>query len=245
MTEGKFVSYLRVSTDQQGRSGLGLEGQRKAVADYLNGGRWKLVTEFVEVESGRKSDRPELTKALSACRLHGAMLVVAKLDRLARNAHFLLGLRDAGVEFVACDMPSANRLTVGIMAMVAEEEARMISDRTKSALAAAKARGTRLGRAGRRNLTTGARKIGASRSARRRIGNADQRAIDLRPTIESLRENGKWSLAEIAVELNALRIPAPRGGAWQPTQVARILRRAETIDARDAQRRAHKPAESR
>ena len=138
MAEGKWVSYLRVSTDRQGRSGLGLEGQRAAVADFLNGGEWQLAREFVEVESGKRSDRPILADALKACRLYGAKLIIAKIDRLSRDAHFLLGLEKAGVHFVAADMPNANRLTVGIMAMIAEEERRMISRRTKEALAAAK-----------------------------------------------------------------------------------------------------------
>ena len=136
-----FVSYLRVSTTKQGASGLGLEAQRKAVADYLNGGDWTLLGEYVEVESGRKNDRPELLKALEHCRLTGAKLVIAKLDRLSRNAHFLIGLQEAGVPFVAADMPNANELTVGIMALVAREERKAISSRTKAALAAAKERG--------------------------------------------------------------------------------------------------------
>src|SRR5215208_2042297 len=140
MAEGRFIAYHRVSTAQQGRSGLGLEAQRQAVADYLNGGRWELLREFTEVESGKRADRPELAKALAACRVHRATLVIAKLDRLSRNAGFLMNLRDAGVEFVCADMPAANRLTVGIMAVVAEAEAEMISARTKAALAAAKAR---------------------------------------------------------------------------------------------------------
>src|SRR5262245_1440145 len=145
MAEGKFIAYYRVSTKRQGRSGLGLEAQRKAVEDYLNGGRWQLVKEFTEVESGKRTDRPELAKAFAACRAYGAKLVIAKLDRLSRNAHFLLGLEKAGVDFVAADMPSINRLTAGIMALVAEEEGRAISKRTKDALAAAKRRGTKLG----------------------------------------------------------------------------------------------------
>src|SRR5450432_721998 len=145
MAEGKFVSYLRVWTARQGKSGLGMEAQRKAVDDFLNGGHWQVIKEFVEVESGKKADRPELAKAFQACRLFGARLVIAKLDRLSRDAHFLLGLEKAGVDFVAADMPQANRLTVGIMAMVAEEERRMISRRTKDALQAAKRRGVKLG----------------------------------------------------------------------------------------------------
>src|SRR5579883_1614962 len=142
---GKWIAYYRVSTDKQGKSGLGLEAQRAAVKTYLNGGDWKLVREFTEIESGKRSDRPQLQAALDACRMFGAKLVIAKLDRLSRDAHFLLGLEKAGVDFVAADMPNANRLTVGIMAMVAEEERRMISKRTKDALAAAKRRGVKLG----------------------------------------------------------------------------------------------------
>ena len=126
-----------------GKSGLGLEAQCDAVRTYLNGGQWSLAAEFTEVESGKKEDRPELAKALPACRVYGAKLVIAKLDRLSLDAHFLLGLEKAGVDFVAADMPHANRLTVGIMAMVADEERRMISQRTKAALAAAKKRGVK------------------------------------------------------------------------------------------------------
>jgi DNA invertase Pin-like site-specific DNA recombinase len=121
-----------------GKSGLGLAAQREAVKSFLDGGNWTFAAEFTEVESGKRSDRPELAKALHACRVYGARLVIAKLDRLSRDAHFLLGLEKAGVDFVAADMPMANRLTVGIMAMVADDERRMISVRTKAALAAAK-----------------------------------------------------------------------------------------------------------
>ena len=143
---GKFVSYLRVSTKRQGESGLGLEAQRNAVTAFLNGGRWKLVEEHVEVESGKHDhNRPALHKALEACKVYGATLVIAKLDRLSRDAHFLLGLQKAGVKFVAADMPEANEMVVGMMALVAQAERRMISERTKAALQAAKARGKRLG----------------------------------------------------------------------------------------------------
>ena len=144
--DSKFVSYLRVSTKRQGSSGLGLEAQRAAVETFLNGGRWKLVEELVEVESGKHDhNRPALHKALEACKVYGATLVIAKLDRLSRDAHFLLGLQKAGVRFVAADMPEANEMVVGVLALVAQAERRMISERTKAALQAVKARGKRLG----------------------------------------------------------------------------------------------------
>src|SRR5271170_1318580 len=145
MTNGKFVSYLRVSTVRQGISGLGLEAQRESVASYLKGGHWSLVREVVEIESGKRNDRPAIAEALRLCRLHGATLVIAKLDRLARNVHFVSSLMESGVEFVAVDFPQANRLTIHILAAVAEHEAKAISERTKAALAAAKARGVKLG----------------------------------------------------------------------------------------------------
>src|SRR3954469_9367606 len=145
MAQGKFVAYYRVSTAKQGASGLGLEAQQDAVRAHLNGGSWQLVAEVVEVESGKRNDRPKLAEALRLCRLHGATLIIAKLDRLARNVAFISNLMESGVEFTAVDFPQANRLTVHILAAVAEHEAKAISTRTKDALAAAKARGTKLG----------------------------------------------------------------------------------------------------
>jgi DNA invertase Pin-like site-specific DNA recombinase len=218
MAEGKFIAYLRVSTTRQGKSSLGLEAQRKAVTDFLNGGNWQLAKEFVEVESGKKADRPQLMKAFQACRVFGAKLVIAKLDRLSRDAHFLLGLEKAGVDFVAADMPHANRLTVGIMAMVADEERRMISARTKAALAAAKARGVQLGgdRGGR--LTAKQRAAGRAVQQER----ARNRAADLMPTIKELRAAGFESLRAIAAELDERGIPTARGGRWSSVQVARL-----------------------
>ncbi len=135
----KFVSYLRVSTDMQSRSGLGLEAQRQAVASFLHDGQRMVLSELVEVESGSRNDRPELQKALALCRLHHATLVIAKLDRLSRDAHFLLGLQKAGARFVAADMPEANEMVVGIMAVIAQAERQMISKRTREALAAKRA----------------------------------------------------------------------------------------------------------
>lgn len=224
MADGKWISYLRVSTDRQGKSGLGMEAQRTSVTDFLNGGSWKLIKEFVEVESGKKADRPQLEAALAACRLHGAKLVIAKLDRLSRDAHFLLGLDKAGVDFVAADMPNANRLTVGIMAMVAEEERRMISTRTKAALAAAKARGTKLG--GNRGVAPTAKMRAKSTAALQQ--RADARAADIAPTVKALQGAGAVSLRAIAAGLNAQGIPTARGhGIWSANQVARVLGRLQ------------------
>ena len=145
MAKGRFVAYYRVSTEKQGRSGLGLEAQQEAVRTHLNGGNWHLAAEVVEIESGKRNDRPKLAEALRLCRLHGATLIIAKLDRLARNVAFISNLMESGVEFTAVDFPQANRLTVHILAAVAEHEREMISKRTKDALAAAKARGVKLG----------------------------------------------------------------------------------------------------
>ncbi|QOG17600.1 recombinase family protein [Bradyrhizobium sp. SEMIA] len=221
MADGKWISYLRVSTDRQGKSGLGIEAQRNGVAEYLNGGNWSLVKEFVEVESGKRTDRPKLDEAIKACRIYGAKLVIAKLDRLSRDAHFLLGLEKAGVDFVAADMPNANRLTVGIMAMVAEEERRMISKRTIDALAAAKRRGTKLG--GDRGVvpTKKAREM-AARTLQER---ANARASDLEPIISELRAAGKTSLRAIAEGLNEAGILTPRNRKWSAVQVQRVLSR--------------------
>lgn len=222
MANGRFLSYLRVSTDRQGRSGLGLEAQRAAVASYLNGGNWSLVAEVVEIESGKRADRPKLAEALALCRAHRATLVVAKLDRLARNAAFLLSLRDAGVDFVACDMPDANRLTVAILAAVAEDEAERISARTKAALAAAKARGTKLG--GFRGHAGTTEEIAAARAAKSRV--ADSRAMNLAPILARIDPDGTRSLRGVAEQLNSEDIPTPSGkGSWTPTAVARLRRR--------------------
>jgi DNA invertase Pin-like site-specific DNA recombinase len=219
---GKFVCYYRVSTQRQGRSGLGLEAQQKAVRDHLNGGNWKVVGEFTEVESGKRADRPQLAAALKACRVHGAKLVIAKLDRLARDAHFLLGLQKAGVDFVAADMPDANRLTVGILALVAEHEAKAISDRTKAALAAAKARGVKLGGDRGAVLTQKARRAGWEA----RIARADAKAVDLAPIVAELQAAGITSLRGIATELTRRGIPTAGGhGDWQAAQVHRLLAR--------------------
>ena len=219
MATGAFVLYFRVSTARQGASGLGIEAQRAAVATFLNGGPWTVVAEFTEVESGKNNDRAELAKAIKACRVYGAKLLIAKLDRLSRDAHFLLGLDKAGVEFTAADMPTANRLTVGIMAMVAEEERRMISARTKAALAAAKARGTVLG--GYRGATVDDAARAASIAVR--SAKAADRASDLAPIVADIRAAGASSLREIAAGLNGRGVTAPRGGEWSAAQVRGLL----------------------
>ena len=217
---GVYIRYLRVSTQRQGASGLGIEAQKAAIAQFLNGGNWTVAAEFVEVESGKNNDRAELAKAIQACRVHRAKLLIAKLDRLSRDAHFLLGLEKAGVDFVAVDMPSANRLTVGIMAMVAEEERRMISARTKAALAMAKARGTKLGGFRGHKIDDAAR--GASIAKRR--ATAAERAADLTPIIAEIRAGGANSLAAIAEGLKARKIQTARGGLnWNAAQVSRLI----------------------
>lgn len=220
MAHGKFVSYLRVSSAKQGRSGLGLEAQRKAVAEYLNGGAWELSGEFVEVESGKLDGRPQLEAALAMCELTGATLVVAKLDRLSRNVAFLAALQDSGARFVAADMPEANELTIHIMAAVAQAERKAISKRTKEALAAAKARGTKLG--GNRGNLDDLRKGPAASAIVRSRASAD-RAAKVRRQIEVLQSVGVITLRAISDRLNAAGITTPRGGAWGPSQVKRVL----------------------
>ncbi len=221
MANGRYVAYYRVSTERQGKSGLGLEAQREAVLSYLNGGRWKLVDEVTEVESGKRNDRPALARALSLCRIHNATLIIAKLDRLARNVAFISNLMDSDVEFTAADFPHANRLTVHVLAAVAEYEATMISQRTKAALAAAKARGVILG--GDRGTIGSQASAGAKASASVRQAKSRKKAEDLLPVIEAIKADGAESLREIAAALNRRGIPTARGGEWSAVQVRRIL----------------------
>ncbi|MBM3273589.1 MAG: recombinase family protein [Candidatus Sericytochromatia bacterium] len=224
MASGRFISYHRVSTQAQGRSGLGLEAQQAAVAQWLNGGSWDLVAEYVEVETGTRkgNKRPELAKALAHCRKVGATLVIAKLDRLARNVAFVSGLMEAGVEFVAVDMPHANKLTVHILAAVAEDEAERISARTKAALAAAKARGVKLGNPA--NLTAEARARGAVQGGQAAKAKAVEAYADLAGRVASLHAAGS-SLRAIAVTLNSDGITTRNGAAFTAATVARILGR--------------------
>jgi len=233
MATGKHVAYYRVSTAKQGRSGLGLDAQRKAVADYLNGGDWELIGEFTENESGKRDDnRPKLQEALRLCRLTGATLIVAKLDRLSRNAAFLMTLRDAGVSFVCADMPAANGLTIGVMALVAQEEREAISKRTKDALAAARARGVKLGGHRGHRLPSAA---AARASATVRSEKAQQRATDVYSVIVEARRAGATSLRQIASVLMDRGIPTPRGGSsWQAVQVKAVIDRVESAQTLDA-----------
>lgn len=222
MAAGRHVAYYRCSTAKQGRSGLGLDAQRKAVMDYLNGGAWELAAEFIEIESGKVDSRPKLQEALSMCELTGATLVVAKLDRLSRNVAFLATLQDSGARFVAADMPEANELTIHIMAAVAQAERKAISRRTKEALAAAKARGVTLG--GDRGNLADLRK-GPAASAARRAAASNIRASKVAAHIEAARQNGAATLRQIASALNEKGITAPRGGFWQAAQVKAVLDR--------------------
>lgn len=229
MAEGRFVAYYRVSTDKQGKSGLGLEAQREAVSRYLNGGNWTLVAEYTEIESGKNNARPELQKAIAATQVYGAKLLVAKLDRLARNVAFVSNLKESGVEFVAVDFPDANRLTVHILAAVAEHEAAMIAQRTKAALAAAKARRAAakeppLGGFRGHVIDARARELSqASRAAK-----AKTRAGQLLPLIEDMRAEGITSLNAIARELTARKVPTARGGmSWTAMGVSRALAQAQ------------------
>ena len=214
-----YIAYYRVSTDKQQRSGLGLLAQQTAVDGFITNKGGNVVTSFTETESGRKNNRTELKKALHACRVHKGVLVIAKLDRLARNAAFLLNLRDAGVEFVCCDMPDANRLTVGIMALVAEEEARMISIRTKAALQAAKVRGQKLGGFRGYKPTVEDRQ----RAKEVKTANAFAWATDICPIIEEIQNGGVKTLRGIARSLNGRGVPTSKGGQWQAVQVQRVM----------------------
>jgi DNA invertase Pin-like site-specific DNA recombinase len=225
MAQGKFVAYYRVSTRRQGASGLGLEAQQNAVRDYLNGGRWQLVEEIVEVESGKSDDRPQLAHALDLCRAWRATLIIAKLDRLARNVEFTARLMNSGVEFVAVDFPQANRLTIHILAAMAEHEREMISVRTKAALAAAKKRGVRLG-GDRGGLNQKARRIGNATSAKARAARAVERASSLVPVFARMKAQGMESAQALARALKDEGVPTVSGtGEWQANSVLRVLRR--------------------
>jgi DNA invertase Pin-like site-specific DNA recombinase len=221
MVSGKFVAYYRVSTTKQGQSGLGLDAQRNSVTSYLNGGDWELIGEFEEVETGKGANaldkRPKLKEAIDQCKREQATLVIAKLDRLARNVHFISGLMETGVDFVAADMPQANKVMIQMHAVMSEWERDQISERTKAALAAAKAKGKQLGAKGLENL---ARNIDERQAA------ADAFAEGLRNTLMAYKAQG-MSQRAIVAELNQLSIKTPSGkaGGWSLLQVQRVLAR--------------------
>lgn len=217
----RFVPYYRVSTARQGRSGLGLEGQRAAVEAYLAANNGVALQSFSDVQSGKDDDRPQLAAALKFCRATRATLLIAKIDRLSRNAAFLLTLQDSGARFVACDLPDMNETVVGIMAVIAQAERRMIGERTKAALAAAKARGVRLGNP---HLKPGTRST-ALRASRAASSRADRRAEDLRDIVDAARAAGCSSLRSIAAHLNDAGVATSRGSTWTAGAVSRLLAR--------------------
>jgi DNA invertase Pin-like site-specific DNA recombinase len=223
----KMIAYYRVSTARQGRSGLGLEGQEKAVAEHVAGAGCELIAAYTEVETGKKHDlvnRPELRNAVAHAKRSKAVLVVAKLDRLLRSTMVRATLKTSGVRFIACDNPHANELTIDILAAVAEDEVRRISERTKVALAAAKARGTALGgsRAGHPKPTREMTLKGASASAKARSRAALESYADLFSVVRDLRDRG-LSLRSIAAELDAAGHVTRSGRPWNPVQISRVL----------------------
>lgn len=214
MAEGKYIAYYRVSRESQGKSGLGLEAQQQAVKHCLNGGGWELLDEHIEVESGKRSiNRPKLQEALKACKKHKATLIIAKLDRLARNVHFISGLMESNVEFIAVDNPHANRLMLHMLAAFSEHEREQISIRTKEALAAAKARGVALGKHGK--ILSQANKQAAN-----------DFALALKPIIQDIRERGITTLRATCDELNRMCVPNYQGrGKWHAPSLMYCMRR--------------------
>jgi DNA invertase Pin-like site-specific DNA recombinase len=224
MSDHRFVVYYRVSTKQQKRSGLGLLAQQDSVRHYITANPGRVLAELTEVESGRSKDRPQLKEALRLCRVYNAKLIVARLDRLARSVSMIAGLLESDVDFSAADMPLANRFTIHILAAVAEYEARLISDRTKAAFAAAKARGRKFGnpKPETHRFSDVARKARV-RAERER---SKKRALYFAPLLCELRDRGQ-TIHEIAKHLTALGVPRPRGGfAWGHNAVRRMFEHA-------------------
>lgn len=226
----RFISYVRVSTQRQGQSGLGIEAQRASIEAYANAHSGTILEEFVEVESGRKDARPELLKALKAARVTGSTLVIARLDRLSRSAAFLFNLQEAGVPFVCCDNPHATPLTIGVLALVAQTEAEAISERIKAALAVTKAKGTKLGNPnGIRALQeAGKGNTDAIKAVKTR---ANARASDLSDVLDDLTSKGFTTLQTQAKELNRRGIKTARGGQWHPSSVSNLRKRIERLQA--------------
>ena len=227
-TENTYVAYLRVSTARQGKSGLGIEGQREAIKRFVaERGGAIIAPEFVEVETGKRNDRPELEKAIKRCRLTGATLLVAKLDRLSRNAAFLMTLRDSGVTFVAADLPEANTMTVGVMAVVAQYEAEAISARTKAALTAARARGTVLG-----GLRPNAPDVAQfCKRANQAVSAKARKDAELRRDVIEALIQESLSMNAMAARLNAASVRTARRGRWTATAVKRTIARLQIVRA--------------
>lgn len=233
----KIVAYRRVSRQKQAQSGLGLEAQEADIQRFATGRGARIIAEYTEVESGKNTQRPQLKAALHHAKVTGATLVIAKLDRLSRSASFTLALRDSGVKFVCCDMPEANDLTIGVLAVVAQAEAQAISRRTKDALQMARRRVEEKGQRGRCDIKRLGNPNGAAALARAGKGNgaavarirarADQRASDLAVVLKDIKAGGATTLLAIANELNDREMITPRGGRWYPSSVANLLRRLE------------------
>jgi DNA invertase Pin-like site-specific DNA recombinase len=221
----RFVAYVRVSTDAQGKSGLGLEAQTIAVEGFAASQGGRVLASFVEIESGKRNDRPQLDAALARARALKATLLIAKLDRLSRDAAFLLKLQSDGADFVAVDMPDANRLTVGIMALIAQHEREAISARTAEALKAAKARGVKLGNPHGSPHLRAWKGVGQPHAARARREQAKSRARDLAPILAELEAEGVTSANGKAAALNERAVPTPNGGRWTARAVINVLGR--------------------
>jgi len=220
----RVVAYYRVSTESQGRSGLGLQAQNEVVTTLCRQRSWEIIAEFTEVESGKRDDRPQLNAALKRAKVTGARLVIAKLDRLSRNVAFLASLQESGARFTAADMPEADEFTVHILAAVAQRERKLISDRTKAALSAAKTRGVKLGNPnGAEPIRRAAKGTTAALEAVRR--NAAVRASEYAETIADVQATGAGSLLAIAKELNERGILTARRGRWHPSSVRNLLLR--------------------
>jgi DNA invertase Pin-like site-specific DNA recombinase len=224
----RVVAYLRVSTAKQGQSGLGLEGQQAAIDAYAQQQGARVLHIFTETESGKLNERPELAKALHMAKVTGATLVIAKLDRLSRNAAFLLALRESGARVVAADMPEADTVHFGVMAVIAQHEREAISKRTKAALDAAKARGVKLGNP---NGAEALRRAGKGNAASVGVikAKAAERAGDLRPVLDGLRGEGITSLGAIAAALNERGMKTPRGGTWHKSSVRNLIDRVQSL----------------
>ena len=229
MATGNFISYYRVSTTKQGKSGLGLQAQRETVMNFLNGGSWKLLDEFVEIESGKKDDRPQLMKAIKMCQLKNATLVVSKLDRLSRDLHFITSLQKSSIKFVVAENPDMNELTCHIFAAIAQHERKLISSRTKDALSQAKKRGVKLGNPAIHNGaqiegsgdTTNARKI--------KTYKANQFANQMKEIIDDINYNKAMTLRQVATELNNRNFTTRRQCQWTANAVRMVINRIKQL----------------